>query len=152
MTTSSVCAQEPFALTAAANSFLDEPTNPPDSSAKNFEELVESLTKAESRLAELESEKKELVSSQEKTAERVEGILKDLDKDAKAKEKNYDNRITCSLLAGYPGPFQVEGLAFAQWMDACNAYCYEVIQDIQEGSRAVPSFEELSSEFPALVW
>lgn len=82
-----MCAQEPFALTAAANSFLDEPTNPPDSSAKNFEELVESLTKAESRLAELESEKKELVSSQEKTAERVEGILKDLDKDAKAKEK-----------------------------------------------------------------
>ena len=72
--------------------------------------------------------------------------------DSKAKEKNYDNRITCSLRAGYPGPFQVEGLAFAQWMDACNAYCYEVIQDIQKGSRAVPSFEELSSEFPALVW
>lgn len=72
--------------------------------------------------------------------------------DSKAKEKNYDNRITCSLRAGYPGPFQVEGLAFAQWMDACNAYCYEVIQDVQEGSRTVPSFEELSSEFPALVW
>ena len=72
--------------------------------------------------------------------------------DRKAKEKNYDNRITCSLRAGYPGPFQAEGLAFAQWMDQCNAYCYEVIQDIQEGTRVIPTFEELSSEFPELVW
>lgn len=72
--------------------------------------------------------------------------------DTKAKEKNYDNRITCSLRAGYPGPFQAEGLAFAQWMDACNAYCYEVMQDIQEGSRDIPSFEQLASEFPPLDW
>lgn len=72
--------------------------------------------------------------------------------DAKAKEKNYDNRITCSLRAGYPGPFQVEGLAFAQWMDACNAYCYAVMQDIQKGSRDIPSFEQLASEFPPLDW
>lgn len=72
--------------------------------------------------------------------------------DRKAKEKNYDNRITCSLRAGYPGPFQVEGLAFAQWMDACNAHCYEVTQEIQAGTRTIPTFEELSSEFPALVW
>lgn len=72
--------------------------------------------------------------------------------DKKAKEKNYDNRITCSLRAGYPGPFQAEGLAFALWMDQCNAYCYEIIQEIQAGTRTIPTFEELSSEFPELVW
>ena len=29
--------------------------------------------------------------------------------DATARERRYDNRVTCALRAGYPGPFQAEG-------------------------------------------
>ena len=72
--------------------------------------------------------------------------------DSKAKEKNYDNRISCSVRAGYPGPFQAEGLAFATWMDTCNAICYQILADVQAGLRPIPTFEEVTLEFPTLIW
>lgn len=72
--------------------------------------------------------------------------------DAKAKEKNYDNRITAALRAGYPGPYQSEGIAFAQWMDNCNSYTYQVLNEIKNGARPVITFEELIPELPNLTW
>lgn len=72
--------------------------------------------------------------------------------DARARERNYDNRLTCALRAGYPGPFQAEGLAFAVWMDNCNAYSYDVMRSCLAGARAIPTAEELIAELPLLVW
>ena len=71
--------------------------------------------------------------------------------DSKAKEKNYDNRISCSVRAGYPGPFQAEGLAFATWMDTCNAICYQILADVQAELRPIPTIEEVTLEFPTLI-
>ena len=34
--------------------------------------------------------------------------------DAVAQTKRYADRISCSVRAGYPGPFQAEGVVFAQ--------------------------------------
>jgi len=72
--------------------------------------------------------------------------------DSKAREKRYDNRLTCALRAGYTGPFQADGMAFAQWMDSCNAYGYQVMADCLAGARLVPAPEELIAELPVLTW
>ncbi|MDX9956433.1 MAG: hypothetical protein RBT75_20220, partial [Anaerolineae bacterium] len=72
--------------------------------------------------------------------------------DEKAAEKRYDNRITCALRAGYSGPFQADGVAFAQWMDACNAHCYAVLDDVNAGLRPIPTWDVLRAELPVLVW
>jgi hypothetical protein len=72
--------------------------------------------------------------------------------DAKARERRYDNRLTCALRAGYVGPFQAEGIAFAQWMDNCNAYGYQVMADCLSGTRVIPAAAELIAELPLIVW
>ena len=72
--------------------------------------------------------------------------------DHTAQSRQYDNRLTCTLRAGYPGPFQAEGLAFALWMDTCNAYGYAALRDVQAGARAAPSVDDLLAELPVLAW
>ena len=70
-----------------------------------------------------------------------------------ARQKRYDNRFTCALRAGYPGPFQAEGQAFAAWMDSCNAMAYQILFDVQQGLRLPPaSIEEFIGSMPAMVW
>jgi len=73
--------------------------------------------------------------------------------DTTAQARRYDNRITCALRAGSPGPFQSEGVAFASWMDACNALAYQFLSEVQAGTRPVPSStQELIDALPAMVW
>ena len=73
--------------------------------------------------------------------------------DAKAQERRYTDRFTCALRAGYPGPFQAEGAAFASWMDACNAYAYQLLVQVQAGTRPPPaSVAAFVEELPDLVW
>lgn len=72
---------------------------------------------------------------------------------AVAQAKSYDNRITCALRAGYPGPFQAEGMAFAQWMDACNALVYQMLAQVRAGTMVMPSsVEEALSLLEPMVW
>lgn len=73
--------------------------------------------------------------------------------DATARERRYDNRITCALRAGYPGPFQAEGIAFASWMDQCNALAYQLLAEVFAGTRPLPeSPQALIDLMPAMVW
>ena len=78
-------------------------------------------------------------------------LTQHLDKTAQA--KRYDNRITCALRAGYPGPFQAEGQAFAAWMDTCNAQAYSLLAEVQSGVRPLPeSTQALIDALPPMVW
>ena len=73
--------------------------------------------------------------------------------DATARERRYDNRVTCALRAGYPGPFQAEGIAFASWMDQCNALAYQLLAEVVAGTRPLPSSPQaLIDLMPAMVW
>lgn len=73
--------------------------------------------------------------------------------DATAQSRRYDNRITCALRAGYAGPFQAEGLAFATWMDASNAAAYQMLAEVQAGTMAMPATTaEALSLLPEMVW
>lgn len=72
--------------------------------------------------------------------------------DAVAQSRRYDNRVTCALRAGYPGPFQAEGAAFAAWMDQCNALGYQVLAEIRSGARQLPTIEEFIAMMPEMTW
>uniref|UniRef100_A0A6H1ZEC4 Putative tail protein n=1 Tax=viral metagenome TaxID=1070528 RepID=A0A6H1ZEC4_9ZZZZ len=72
--------------------------------------------------------------------------------DAVAGQRRYDSRFTCSLRAGFPGPFQEEGRVFAAWMDACNMAAYQLMADVKAGSRAVPTEAELIVALPVIEW
>lgn len=73
--------------------------------------------------------------------------------DATAQSRRYDNRITCALRAGYPGPFQAEGQAFAAWMDTCNAMGYQFLAEVQAGTRPLPATtQEFVNALPPMEW
>lgn len=73
--------------------------------------------------------------------------------DTTAQARRYDNRITCALRAGYVGPFQAEGQAFATWLDTCNALAYTLLGEVQAGTRPMPAtVSEALSLLPAMVW
>lgn len=73
--------------------------------------------------------------------------------DTVAQSKRYDNRTTCALRAGYAGPFQAEGQAFATWMDTCNATAYQWWSEIEAGAKPMfASTEAFIAELPAISW
>jgi hypothetical protein len=72
--------------------------------------------------------------------------------DTTAQARRYRDRITCSLRAGYPGPFQAEGLAFAQWMDECNAFGYQLLGAVLAGNEPLPTKEAFIAALPAINW
>ena len=73
--------------------------------------------------------------------------------DATAQAKNYDSRITCALRAGYPGPFNAEGIAFASWMDAQNAKAYLMLAEVQAGTHPMPAtVEDALALLDPMVW
>ena len=73
--------------------------------------------------------------------------------DKVAEERRYDNRINCALRAGFPGVFQAEGLAFAQWMDTCNAIAYQMLFDVQSGLQPIPESPEVFiASLPLIQW
>lgn len=70
--------------------------------------------------------------------------------DAAAQDQGYDNIRSAALRAAYPGPFHDEGVKYATWMDACWAHCFKVLADMQAGTRAIPTEDELIAELPPL--
>lgn len=71
--------------------------------------------------------------------------------DSVAREHRYNDRFTFALRAGYTGPFQAEGVAFAQWMDAINAQAYQLLTDVQAGTTPAPSVEDFIASLPVFV-
>lgn len=87
------------------------------------------------------------------TAEqRIAALLRHVDAhlNAGAAIRRYDSIVTASLRAGYPGPFHDEGVAFATWMDATYARCYEILAQWEAGEIAEPTAAELIAMLPAL--
>lgn len=73
--------------------------------------------------------------------------------DAKAQERGYDTRYTASLRVNSTvEEFRLEGQAFIDWMDNCYAKGYEVLADVQSGTRPLPTVDEFLAELPKLVW
>lgn len=72
--------------------------------------------------------------------------------DAKAQELNYDNCLSvCSYIDTGVAKFDAEGKAFRAWRSAVWAKGYEILAEVQEGKREIPTEEELLAELPELV-
>jgi len=89
--------------------------------------------------------------SSEQIAQELEAAV-DRHIDAVAKADKWDSRITCTIRAGYPNPWQNKAIAFGQWMDACYSHCIQVQNDVAAGTRTVPTEAELIAELPVMVW
>jgi hypothetical protein len=71
---------------------------------------------------------------------------------ATAQSRGYDDRISCALRAGFPGPYHTEGLAFATWMDNCNYQSFQMLQQVEVGQIPIPTREEFINSLPPMVW
>ena len=72
--------------------------------------------------------------------------------DSKAQELNYDNCLSvCSYIDTGVARFDAEGKAFRSWRSAVWERGYEILAEVQEGKREIPTEEELLAELPELV-
>ncbi len=73
--------------------------------------------------------------------------------DSVAAEKQYDNRMTCLMRAGYPGPHRAEAQAFGTWMDSCSVGLYKVMNEITVGERPIPTdVQPFIDALPPMKW
>jgi hypothetical protein len=73
--------------------------------------------------------------------------------DAFARTRGYDGILSACTYATSTNPkFASEGQYCVQARDATWAKCYEILNAVQSGQRAVPTWEELEEELPPLKW
>lgn len=71
--------------------------------------------------------------------------------DSTARTRNYDNILSlCTYATSTNEKFRREGQAGVEWRDAVWAKCYEILAEIQAGTRGVP--EDIISELPVMNW
>lgn len=85
---------------------------------------------------------------EQRAAALLQAVERHLNKAARA--RRYDDIRSAALRAGYPGPFHEEGVAFATWMDAVYATCYQLLAQVQAGEIPEPNEAELLAMLPAL--
>lgn len=74
--------------------------------------------------------------------------------DAFAQTRNYDGILSlCTYADSTVQKFAEEGLYGIQARDATWAKLYEILAEVQDGTRPMPSgYNEIEAELPALVW
>jgi hypothetical protein len=73
--------------------------------------------------------------------------------DETAQTRGYDNIHTaCSYVNSTDAIFAQEGAACLAWRDQVWRTCYNILDQVMNGDREVPSLEELIEELPVLNW
>ncbi len=72
--------------------------------------------------------------------------------DNTAKQYGYDDIRSAVTYAEEPSviKFQQEGQAFRAWRSLVWAKCYEVMAEVQSGTRSIPTEQEILAELPLL--
>lgn len=72
--------------------------------------------------------------------------------DAEAQKLGYDNcNSVCTYVDTGVAKFDAEGVAFRKWRSAVWAMGYELLAEVQDGTRPVPTETELVDLLPKLV-
>ena len=66
--------------------------------------------------------------------------------DNAAKAKGYDSILSACSYAAYPNPFQADGQEFVAWRGSVWAKCYEILGEVEAGTRLAPTVSELLAE------
>jgi len=105
------------------------------------------------------NEATELKTAQQKQTEREKAIQEQLTSavqrhmDLVAGERNYDSIISCCTYATSLNPkFSAEGQAAVEWRDNVWVVCYDILNDVKTGQRAIPTESELIALLPVLEW
>jgi len=69
--------------------------------------------------------------------------------DSEARAVNYDSIISACSYAAAPNPFQEEAITFVVWRGAVWEYCYAELDKVINGTRPMPTVEEIISELPS---
>lgn len=69
--------------------------------------------------------------------------------DKTAQLRGWDTIYTAAIRAGYSGPYQTEGVAFGEWMDACWITAHSLLAEVQNGERSIPTPEEVIGLLPS---
>jgi hypothetical protein len=95
----------------------------------------------------------------EEQAERVAQIIQTLGKavkahlDATVQAKDYDSIISaCTYATSSVARHRDDGLACVNWRDAVWLEVYMIMDQVEAGTRPVPTIEALIAELPELVW
>jgi len=97
--------------------------------------------------------------SPEEQAERAQQTIRALGQTVKdhlnatVQARDYDSIVSaCTYATSAVPSYQADGQACVNWRDAVWPYVYQVLDDVQAGTRAIPTAEELIAELPELVW
>lgn len=70
-----------------------------------------------------------------------------------ARTRNYDGIMSaCTYATSTEPKFRQEGQYAVEARDATWAKCYEVLAEVEAGSRPMPTLDELLAELPVLTW
>lgn len=84
-------------------------------------------------------------------AQYTAGVQKHLDDFAWT--RNYDGILSAATYATSTVPkFKAEGQYAVEARDATWAKCYEILAAVEDGTRPMPTLEELIAELPVLTW
>lgn len=73
--------------------------------------------------------------------------------DNTAKSRGYDGVVSLCTYANSTIPkFKAEGQAGVDWRDQCWAKCYEIMGEVQAGTRSIPTPDQVLLELPSILW
>lgn len=73
--------------------------------------------------------------------------------DEVAQSRGYDGILSlCSYATSSDTTFAAEGQAGVAWRDAVWRHCYNLLAEVQAGTKPVPTVEELVAGLPTITW